>query len=114
MLELRSAQGQSDVALQGRRSRVYVETFGCQMNKSDSEHMLGLLDEIGYTQTLDQKSADLLLLNTCAIREGAEDKVFSYLGYWKKIKANNPDTLIAVGGCVAQDAGSSLLKRAPY
>jgi tRNA-2-methylthio-N6-dimethylallyladenosine synthase len=114
MLELRSAQAQSDVALQRRRHRVYVETFGCQMNKSDSEHMLGLLDEIGYTQTLDQKSADLLLLNTCAIREGAEDKVFSYLGYWNKIKANNPDTLIAVGGCVAQDAGSSLLKRAPY
>jgi tRNA-2-methylthio-N6-dimethylallyladenosine synthase len=84
------------------------------MNKSDSEHMLGLLDEIGYEQILDHKAANLLILNTCAIREGAEDKVYSYLGYWRKLKDSNPGTLIAVGGCVAQDAGQALLKRAPY
>lgn len=91
---------------------VYIETFGCQMNKSDSEHMLGLLDEIGYKQIDDSKQADLLILNTCAIREGAEDKVFSYLGFWNKHK--RPGTLIAVGGCVAQDMGESLLKRCSY
>ncbi len=94
--------------------RVYIETFGCQMNKSDSEHMLGLLDEIGYSQTANLKSADLMILNTCAIREGAEDKVYSYLGAWRKIKESRPNAMIAVGGCVAQDAGSNLVKRAPY
>jgi tRNA-2-methylthio-N6-dimethylallyladenosine synthase len=93
---------------------VYVETFGCQMNKSDSEHMLGLLDEIGYKQTGDLKNADLMILNTCAIRENAEDKVYSYLGAWRKIKDARPGTMLAVGGCVAQDAGEDMLKRAPY
>jgi tRNA-2-methylthio-N6-dimethylallyladenosine synthase len=91
--------------------RVYIETFGCQMNKADSEHMLGLLDEIGYQQTGEIKGADLMILNTCAIREGAEDKVYSYLGYWRKVKESNPEALIAVGGCVAQDAGENLMKR---
>lgn len=94
--------------------KVYVETFGCQMNKSDSEHMLGLLDEIGYSQTADLKSADLMILNTCAIREGAEDKVYSYLGAWRKVKDSREGALIAVGGCVAQDAGEAMIKRAPY
>ncbi|HMP54903.1 MAG TPA: MiaB/RimO family radical SAM methylthiotransferase, partial [Candidatus Melainabacteria bacterium] len=93
---------------------VYVETFGCQMNKSDSEHMLGLLSEIGYSQTGDLKDADLMILNTCAIREGAEDKVYSYLGAWRKVKELREGALIAVGGCVAQDAGKNLIKRAPY
>lgn len=76
--------------------------------------MLGLLDDIGYAQIDDIKEADLMILNTCAIRENAEDKVFSYLGAWKKIKDRRPGTLIAVGGCVAQDEGSNLLKRVPY
>jgi tRNA-2-methylthio-N6-dimethylallyladenosine synthase len=92
---------------------VYIETFGCQMNKSDSEHMLGLLEEIGYNRTENIKAADLMILNTCAIREGAEEKVFSYLGAWRKFKERKPDALIAVGGCVAQDQGQSLIKRAP-
>ncbi len=90
---------------------VYIETFGCQMNKADTEHMFGLLDEIGYSQTVELKSADLMILNTCAIREGAEDKVYSYLGHWKRVKAAKPGTLIAVGGCVAQDAGETLTQR---
>lgn len=76
--------------------------------------MLGLLDDIGYAQIDDIKEDDLMILNTCAIRENAEDKVFSYLGAWKKIKDRRPGTLIAVGGCVAQDEGSNLLKRVPY
>jgi tRNA-2-methylthio-N6-dimethylallyladenosine synthase len=95
-----------------RISKVYIETFGCQMNKSDSEHMLGLLEEIGYRQTNNIKEADLMVLNTCAIREGAEDKVYSYLGVWRRIKEQRDGALIAVGGCVAQDAGSDLLNRA--
>jgi len=100
--------------VQGSSKKVYVETFGCQMNKADSENMLGLLDEIGYEQTEEIKDADLMVLNTCAIREGAEDKVYSYLGHWNGIKKEKPGAMIAVGGCVAQDAGEALLKRAPY
>src|ERR1700720_4436794 len=100
--------------LKNSSKKVYMETFGCQMNKADSENMLGLLDEIGYKQTPEIKDADLMVLNTCAIREGAEDKVYSYLGAWRKVKAKRPGTMIAVGGCVAQDAGQQLLKRAPY
>lgn len=96
------------------KKTVYVETFGCQMNKSDSEHMLGLLDEIGYEQTDNLRGADLMILNTCAIREGAEDKVYSYLGAWRGYKDARPGSLIAVGGCVAQDAGEVMRKRAPY
>ncbi len=96
------------------QKQVYVETFGCQMNKADSENMLGLLDEIGYKQTDEIKDADLMVLNTCAIREGAEDKVYSYLGHWNQVKQAKPGSMIAVGGCVAQDAGAALLKRAPY
>jgi tRNA-2-methylthio-N6-dimethylallyladenosine synthase len=91
--------------------RVYIETLGCQMNKSDSEHMLGLLDEIGYAQTDDITGADLMILNTCAIRAGAEDKMSSYLGRWRDIKNKRGGTLIAVGGCVAQDQGELLVKR---
>src|SRR5271168_3615377 len=102
------------VAQATEKKSVYIETFGCQMNKSDTEHMYGLLDEIGYHQTDNLKDADLMILNTCAIREGAEDKVYSYLGAWNKIKQERPGAMIAVGGCVAQDAGAALLKRAPY
>jgi|AGTN01.1.fsa_nt_gi tRNA-N(6)-(isopentenyl)adenosine-37 thiotransferase enzyme MiaB len=106
----RSTQSGSEPATRS----VYVETFGCQMNKSDSEHLLGLLDEIGYEQTLSIQDADLMVLNTCAIRGGAEDKMFSYLGRWRELKDAKPGTLIAVGGCVAQDEGKKLFSRAPY
>ncbi len=104
----------SSISIAQKTKSVYIETFGCQMNKSDSEHMFGLLDEIGYKQTAELKSADLMILNTCAIREGAEDKVYSYLGAWRKIKEKRAGSMIAVGGCVAQDAGFNLIKRAPY
>ncbi len=93
---------------------VFIETFGCQMNKSDTEHMLGLLAEISYKTTDSAKDADLLILNTCAIRQASVDKLYSYLGYFGKIKTKKPDTIIAIGGCVAQDAGSDLIKRFPY
>ncbi len=92
---------------------VYIETFGCQMNKADSENMLGMLQEIGYQQAAEAAGADLMILNTCAIREGAEDKVYSYLGHWRKLKDQRPGSLIAVGGCVAQDQGDKLLRRSP-
>lgn len=98
-------------AEQKSQAKVYIETFGCQMNKADSENMLGLLEEIGYQQTEDLNAADLMVLNTCAIREGAEEKIYSYLGRWNKLKKQKPGSLIAVGGCVAQDAGAQLIDR---
>jgi tRNA-2-methylthio-N6-dimethylallyladenosine synthase len=111
---VQSLQKENKAADQSNKlAKVYIETFGCQMNKADSENMLGLLEEIGYEQTDDIKAADLMILNTCAIREGAEDKVFSYLGRWRQVKERKPGTLIAVGGCVAQDEGAKMLKRAP-
>lgn len=114
MSSVQARQPATSTANQAESKTVYVETFGCQMNKADSENMLGLLNEIGYEQTDNLKSADLMILNTCAIREGAEDKVYSYLGAWNKVKKNRPGSMIAVGGCVAQDAGEKLVHRAPY
>ena len=111
--QIEKSRSKSEPQERGSKT-VYVHTFGCQMNKADSENMLGLLDEIGYSQTEDVKNADLMILNTCAIREGAEDKVYSYLGAWNKFKQKRPGTLIAVGGCVAQDEGEKLVARAPY
>lgn len=108
---VQSIQKENDAANSTQQGTVFIETFGCQMNKADSENMLGLLEEIGYKQTDEMKAADLLILNTCAIREGAEDKVYSYLGHWRKHKKKG--SLVAVGGCVAQDAGATLLMRSP-
>lgn len=84
------------------------------MNKADSEHMLGLLDEIAYKPTEDVDKADLLLFNTCTIREAANDKFYSKLGVAKKRKNHKTPLLIGVGGCVAQDKGKWILKNFPY
>ena len=94
----------------------YVETLGCQMNKADSERMLGLLEEIGYQPADQPEDANLLVLNTCTIREGAADKALSYLGRWAKIKQSKPrqEILIALAGCLAQERGESIQKRMPY
>lgn len=108
---VQSLQKENSTARNKKQAKVYIETFGCQMNKADSENILGLLEEIGYDQTDEIKAADLMILNTCAIREGAEDKLYSYLGRWRELKEAKPGTLIAVGGCVAQHAGEKLLKR---
>lgn len=99
---------------------VYIETFGCQMNKADSEHMLGLLDEIDYKLTEDIDKADLLLYNTCTIREAANERFYGHLGiaYSKKKERRkggvSPPLLIAVGGCVAQDKESWLQEKFPF
>ncbi len=68
---------------------VYIETLGCQMNKSDSERMYGMLDSLGYAQTGDEKEADLLIINTCNIRQLSADKAYSQLGFWNKLKKIN-------------------------
>lgn len=94
--------------------RVFLETFGCQMNENDTDRMLGLLKEIRYVKTDSPEKADLIIINTCSIRDKAEQKVYSTIGRLKTLKGQNPRLIIGVGGCVAQQEGAALLKRAPY
>ncbi|MBQ7450473.1 tRNA (N6-isopentenyl adenosine(37)-C2)-methylthiotransferase MiaB [bacterium] len=94
-----------------QEKKVYIETLGCQMNKSDSERMLGMLSHFGYIETSEPKTADLLIINTCSIRQLSEDKAYSYVGVWSKWKETRPELKIAVSGCVAQQYRDKLLKR---
>lgn len=93
--------------------RVFIKTWGCQMNEHDGERMAGLLAPMGYVPTTTPEDADLILLNTCSIRDKAEQKVYSDLGRLNAIKAARPDVLIGVAGCVAQQEGPALLQRSP-
>ena len=93
--------------------KLHIKTWGCQMNEYDSSKMADLLDEYkGYTLTEDPAEADILLLNTCSIREKAQEKVFHQLGRWKKLKDKNPNLIIGVGGCVASQEGKMIKERA--
>jgi tRNA-2-methylthio-N6-dimethylallyladenosine synthase len=95
--------------------KLFVETHGCQMNEYDSARMADLLGEShGLEPTDSPDEADILLLNTCSIREKAQEKVFHQLGRWKHLKQKNPDLIIGVGGCVASQEGAEIGKRAPY
>ncbi len=95
--------------------KVYVKTHGCQMNEYDSARMQDLLvDSHGLVPTDREEEADVILLNTCSIREKAQEKVFHQLGRWKPLKLRNPDLIIGVGGCVASQEGAEIGKRAPY
>jgi tRNA-2-methylthio-N6-dimethylallyladenosine synthase len=95
--------------------KVFIKTHGCQMNEYDSARMLDLLQESDEMIVADNaEDADVLLLNTCSIREKAQEKVFHQLGRWRKLKDKNPDLKIAVGGCVASQEGEVIGKRAPY
>jgi tRNA-2-methylthio-N6-dimethylallyladenosine synthase len=95
--------------------KLYIKTHGCQMNEYDSARMRDLLQAShGLTPTDNPEDADVLLLNTCSIREKAQEKVFHQLGRWKHLKQKNPDLIIGVGGCVASQEGAEIGKRAPY
>ena len=95
--------------------RLFIRTFGCQMNEYDSAKMLDVLNAAeGYELTDDPEQADVLLLNTCSIREKAQEKVFSLLGRWRALKQQKPGTIIGVGGCVASQEGAAITERAPY
>ena len=94
--------------------KVYIETMGCQMNKSDTERMLGILSHFGYDETDEWKKADLLMINTCSIRQLSEDKAFSAIGTWGKRKKEGKNIKIGFCGCVAQQKSKELFKRAPY
>ncbi|HLU13047.1 MAG TPA: tRNA (N6-isopentenyl adenosine(37)-C2)-methylthiotransferase MiaB [Arenimonas sp.] len=97
-----------------RKGKLYIKTHGCQMNEYDSARMADvLLAEHGLELTQDEAEADVILVNTCSIREKAQEKVFSQLGRWKHLKKDRP-VLIGVGGCVASQEGEAILKRAPF
>ncbi|KXO11875.1 tRNA-i(6)A37 methylthiotransferase [Moritella sp. JT01] len=94
--------------------KLHIKTWGCQMNEYDSSKMADLLNaENGFELTDNPEEADVLLLNTCSIREKAQEKVFHQLGRWKKLKKRNPKLVIGVGGCVASQEGAAIQKRAP-
>jgi tRNA-2-methylthio-N6-dimethylallyladenosine synthase len=93
--------------------RYHITTFGCQMNKADSERMAGILEEMGFQWSDTPEQADLILYNTCTIRDNAEQKVYSYLGRQAKRKHEEPNLTLIVAGCVAQQEGEALLRRVP-
>ena len=99
----------------GSQKKLFVQTHGCQMNEYDSARMADLLGEShGLALTDRAEEADVLLLNTCSIREKAQEKVFHQLGRWKPLKQANPDLIIGVGGCVASQEGAEISRRAPF
>ncbi|MGE4630577.1 MAG: tRNA (N6-isopentenyl adenosine(37)-C2)-methylthiotransferase MiaB [Pseudohongiellaceae bacterium] len=105
----------SETKFGNAQTRVFIKTHGCQMNEYDSARILDLLRESQDATVVDDPAeADLLLLNTCSIREKAQEKVFHQLGRWRGLKKANPKVKIAVGGCVASQEGEAISKRAPY
>ena len=94
--------------------KLYIETLGCQMNKSDSERIAGILSHFDYVETDVEKEADLLIVNTCSIRQLSADKAYSLLGVWGKWKKTRPELKIAICGCVAQQDKEKVRQRAPY
>src|ERR1019366_9236232 len=95
--------------------RLYIKTFGCQMNEYDSDKVRhGLQAADGMAITDDPAEADVLLVNTCSVREKAQEKVFSLLGAWRLLKQQRPQVVIGVGGCVASQEGEGITARAPF
>ena len=96
------------------KKKLFVKTHGCQMNEYDSAKMIDLLQEKeDFELAESEEQADLLILNTCSIREKAQERVFHQIGRWRKIKEKNPDLKIAIGGCVASQEGEKIIKRVP-
>ncbi len=103
------------VGADSAQKKVFIKTFGCQMNEYDSNRMFDALHSShNAVRTMDETEADIILLNTCSVREKAQEKVFSQLGRWKEYKDSKPDLVIGVGGCVASQEGANIIKRAPY
>ena len=94
--------------------RVYIKTFGCQMNEHDSERMLALLRGCGYQETGQPEEADVILVNTCTVREKPEQKAYSLIGRFQQLKENNPAVIVGIAGCVAEQGGEHLLTRIPF
>ena len=94
--------------------KYYIKTYGCQMNVNDSEILSGILETKGYQETNDYRSADLVLVNTCAIRQKAEDKAYGFLGDLKGLKKEKPDLIIGICGCIPQHEKEKILKKLPF
>ena len=94
--------------------RYHVTTFGCQMNEHDSERMKGMLDSLGYVESEDRDGADLILFNTCSIRESADNRFIAHLGEAKRLKSENPERVVGVGGCWAQSVKDEVFRRFPF
>ena len=94
--------------------KLYLQTYGCQMNQYDSERIAQVMGRMDYERTEQIEAADLILLNTCSVRDKAEQKVYSALGRWKELKDRRENVIIGVGGCVAQQEGMNLLRRMPH
>ncbi|MBQ2644364.1 MiaB/RimO family radical SAM methylthiotransferase [bacterium] len=96
------------------KKKFYIETMGCQMNKSDTERLEGMFIELGYQKTESHKDADFLIVSTCAIRQTSVDKAYSQLGVWGKRKKNQPNIKIGICGCAAEIDKDTLFKKMPY
>jgi tRNA-2-methylthio-N6-dimethylallyladenosine synthase len=94
--------------------RYHLTTFGCQMNEHDSERMKGMLDSLGYAESEDREGADLILFNTCSIRESADNRFIAHLGEAKRLKSENPARVVGVGGCWAQSVKEDVFRRFPF
>jgi len=94
--------------------RVYIRTFGCQMNKNDSERIMAITESLGYQETTNYQQANIIILNTCSVREKAENRVYGWLGLLKKLKENNNSLKIGVCGCMPQHAKETIFKKAPH
>ncbi|GGF10443.1 tRNA-2-methylthio-N(6)-dimethylallyladenosine synthase [Halobacillus andaensis] len=105
-----------DMEEAGNGRKYMIRTYGCQMNEHDTEVMAGIFEEMGYESTTDTKEADIILLNTCAIRENAENKVFGEIGHLKPLKLENPDLIIGICGCMSQEESvvNRILKKHPF
>ena len=101
-IEILKDYNQKRVSKIGRPVKYNIETFGCQMNENDSERLSGMLSEMGYSESFKRSESDLIIFNTCCVRENAEQKVYGHLGALKKLKDNNPDLIIAICGCMMQ------------
>lgn len=96
------------------KQKLYVKTFGCQMNVNDSEYIIGQLVKLGYSTTEDMFKSNLILLNTCCVRAKVEQKIYSLIGKIKEIKESNPDVILGICGCMAQKEKENIFIRAPY
>lgn len=101
-IELLRDYNQARIFRLGRPVKYNIETFGCQMNENDSERLSGMLSEMGYSESAKRTDSDLIIFNTCCVRENAEQKVYGHLGALKKLKENNPELIIAICGCMMQ------------
>ena len=97
-----------------QNQKYFIRTYGCQMNVHDSEEIKGILENLGFNETEKLEEANIVVLNTCAIRENAHDKVFGFLGRLKHLKRENPNLIICIGGCMPQEESVATLLKEKY